>query len=499
MGNIYILTGMLFGDEGKGTFVDYLAHKHGIQQIVRYNGGSQASHTVIAPEGTVHKFSQMGSGMFLEDCNTYISSNMVINPANLIEEVAQFSKKTGYDPKEVLGKIIIDEKCYIVTPYHKLMNRLRELSKYSERRGSVGTGVSEVRQLLKVKNIWGEGLGVQMKDLYNRNTLHAKLEDLHYCIWEFYKDNKDIISQNIPDDISEKLEREIYFLTRRESINHVWSDYLQLLQWNKFNVCPEVTSILQAEEGIIFEAAQGLLLDEVYGIKPNTTILDTTIKNAVQMVEVMKGKQAYSLCFQMSLNGAVGVVQETIDSQVVKVGITKAFASRHGPGVFPTEEAEINASICDINQEESFWNGQIRFGWFDAVLMRYAQAINNVDELFLSSIDRLSSFQTIKVCNEYVYTGSVDDEFQTMFEYEQAASVIVCNIKNNQGNISKYLMQCKPVYIELDGWNEDVSRAKSKDEFPVNCLKYISQIEWLTGIKVSVVSVGPTRTGKVVM
>jgi len=487
MGKKFILAGMSFGDEGKGTFVDYLTHKYGIKQIIRYNGGSQASHTVITPKQIVHKFSQMGSGMFLKDCKTYLSSNMVINPVNLIAEVIQFSKKTGLSQKEVLERIIIDEKCYIVTPYHSLMNKLRELSKGKERRGSVGTGVSEVNQLLREKTFWSNGLGVQMKDLYDTKSLYEKIEDLHYCVKNFYMDNEEIIEDIFlnADEIMGKelksLDRQIEELFYKQNIEQLCNTYQSFITDKRFNICKDIGEVLQPNEDIIFEGSQGLLLDEVYGTKPNTTILDTTIKNALHIVEAMK------------------VVKEEPDSsEVVKIGIAKAFASRHGAGVFPTEDASTSYSIRDNNQEKSFWMGQMRFGWFDAVLMRYAQSINNVDELYLSSVDKLRFIQTIKICNKYIYTGNVDEGFKTMFEYENKNdSIIVHNIRNNQGNISKYLMQCKPVYIGLNGFGEDMSEARCKDDLPVNCLNYIALIERLTGIRVSLISVGPTRDEKV--
>ena len=125
----FILCGMQFGDEGKGTFVDYLAHEKNIDCIIRYNGGSQASHTVITPSGKLHKFSQLGSGMFLQKCQTYITENMVINLENLFREVMTFSNESEIPIPNIMDRIHIHENCFVVTPYHKLMNRLREFSK----------------------------------------------------------------------------------------------------------------------------------------------------------------------------------------------------------------------------------------------------------------------------------------------------------------------------------------------------------------------------------
>jgi adenylosuccinate synthase len=474
MGKVFILAGMMFGDEGKGSFVDYLANEYNITQIIRYNGGSQASHTVETPDGLMHKFSQLGSGMFVANCKTFLTSNMVINPHNLIEEIKVFSTKTGENAEDILDRICIDEDCYIVTPYHRSINRLRELSKGDGRTGSVGTGVSEVMRLLKT----GEPLGIKLKDIYCKELFFTKLTALHDYLCTFYNENQAEIFRNIPTELYEGLSNEILFLTSRSSIEQIYNNYKQLTQKCRFTVCSSLSKKINFDAAMIFEPAQGLLLDSVYGLKPNTTQLDTTILNALKMVDE---------------NCPEGC-------DVVKVGIIKAFFSRHGAGVFPTEDIELSTFISDSNQEESFWNGKIRFGWFDAVLTRYAQSINNVDELYISSIDKLDQLPNIKICDSYFYDGSADEEFKLLFEYEKTGEgVFIHNIKNNDSRISGYLEKCRPVYIDMDGWLDSTSKARHKKELPGNCLKYIDMIERLTGIFVTLVSIGPTRNEKVVM
>ena len=467
----YILAGMQFGDEGKGSFVDYIASAHNIKQAVRYNGGSQASHTVITPQGTLHKFSQLSSAMFLDDRQTYITSNMVINPFNLVEEAVQFAAKTYQEPKSVLGKVKIDENCYIVTPYHKLINQMREICAADARRGSVGTGVSEVRRLFREQNI-----GIQIKDLCNHPLLSDKLNELYIYAKKFYDANQKIVFQELPDDIRYNLSKGIHFLFQRDSITYFCKEYQTLIEQNAFIFSHNICADLQLEDGIVFEGAQGLLIDEAYGFKPTTTILDTTITAAL------------NLCKQLGI------------TNFVKAGVAKAFTSRHGIGVFPTESAELNASIVDTNQESSYWNGAIRFGWFDAVLMRYAQAVNDVDEIYLSSVDKLDSLATIKICNSYQYFGERDDEFKSAFEYEiDGGCAVISNIKENTKNISGYLSQCVPVYIDIKGWECKTAQIRQAASLPQNCRNYIAQIERLSNIKVSVISVGAARNEKLVV
>lgn len=481
----YILCGMQFGDEAKGSFVDYLAFLLNIDAVIRYNGGSQASHTVITPTGTLHKFSQIGSGMFLEKCDTYLSENMVINLDNLMVELDVFSKKTGFSIPELLERIHIHENCFVVTPYHKLINKLREFSKGNNRRGTVGTGVSEVRFLLSEPKMfpYAPPLGLQVKDIFNpysNNPIIGRLEALQGYVDNFYEKNKATIWANVPNNMKDSLEKEIDFLLNPKAFLGLSTTFIINFKDapKKFNLekCIYNTyeaSIRRCCNKVIFEGSQGLLIDKDFGIKPNTTFLDTTNSFALD----------------------ISYYRDNIH----KIGIAKAFASRHGFGVFPTESIEVSSKITDENQDSSFWNGKIRFGWFDAVLLRYAQKINNVDELYLSSLDKLDSFETIKICNEYIYNGTIDDSFKNIFEFEVLGKneVIITDIKKNDDALSIYLEKCIPKYISIEGWNSDISNISDKSYLPPECLEYISTLEKLTHLPISVISVGPTRENKI--
>lgn len=483
--NSWILCGMQFGDEGKGTFVDYLAHKNNADCIIRYNGGSQASHTVITPSKILHKFSQLGSGMFLEKCHTYITENMVVNLDNLLVEIETFSTKTGDTIPNLIDRIHIHENCFVVTPYHKLINKLREFSKGKNRRGTVGTGVSEVRYLLNEPKIFPYELplGLSVQDIYNQysnNTIIGRLEQLQDYVSRFYEQNKEIIWKNVPREMKEDLKKEISFLLAPKAFLRISSLYIRNFKNAPYKInlqrCIYTSyelSIRRNCTNVIFEGSQGLLIDGTYGIKPNTTFLDTTNNFALDI--------------------------SYYRDNIRKIGIAKAFNSRHGLGVFPTGELEVSDKISDENQNESFWNGKIRFGWFDAVLLRYAQKINQVDELYISSFDKLDNFENIKICNEYVYKGKVDDKLKKTFEYHISSSneIIVTNIKENNEEISKYLEKCIPKYITIKGWKTSLAEISAKEQLPKEALEYIKLIEQLTNINVTVISVGPTRNNKI--
>lgn len=483
----FILCGMQFGDEGKGTFVDYLAHEKNVDCVVRYNGGSHASHTVVTPSSVVHKFSQLGSGMFLKKCHTYLTENMVINLDNLLVEMEVFSSKTGVSVSELMDRIHINEECFVVTPYHKLINKLREFSKGANRRGTVGTGVSEVKYLLSEPKLfpYEPSLGLQVKDIFNHysnNPIIGRLEALQDYVSEFYQSNKDIIWKNVPEEMKWDLKKEISFLLEPKSFLTIASNYVI-----KFKQVPQNVSlskcIYNADELIfrkncenaIFEGSQGLLIDRIYGIKPNTTFLDTTNHFALDI--------------------------SYYRDNITKIGIAKAFNSRHGLGVFPTESDYVSGKIFDENQEESFWNGKIRFGWFDAVLFRYAQSINKVDELYLSSLDKLDDFEVINVCNKYNYMGVVDERFEDLFDYSIATDgyITIKGIKVMGDDLGKYLEKCVPIYIHVEGWKSDISNISNKSELPEKCIEYIQLLEELTEIPITVISVGPTRNNKIRM
>lgn len=483
----FILCGMQFGDEGKGTFVDYLAHEQNIDCVVRYNGGSQASHTVITPSKIIHKFSQLGSGMFLDKCHTYITENMVINLDNLIVEMEVFSEKTGISIPDLMDRIHIHENCFVVTPYHKLINKLRELSKGENRRGTVGTGVSEVKYLLTESKcfMYEQPLGLQVKDIFNpycNNLIIGRLEALQNYVSEFYRENEDVIWQNTPEEMKESLKKEIAFLLAPKAFLNIVSGYVtkfkQLPQDVNFNKCiynAYELSLRKNCKSAIFEGSQGILIDGNYGIKPNTTFLDTTIQFALDISHYK--------------------------DHITKVGIAKAFTSRHGLGVFPTETTEVSSRICDNNQEESFWNGKIRFGWFDAILFRYAQNINQVDELYLSSLDKLDGFDTIKVCNEYYYNGIADEKFNRLFSYSTLPDrqIVITDIKEDSEDLGMYLEKCIPKYIVVKGWKRDISNVSNKNSLPTECLEYIALLERLTNLHIAIVSVGATRENKIRM
>lgn len=478
----YILTGMQFGDEGKGSFVDWLTDVEEVDCIVRYNGGCHASHTVINPEGVLHKYSQLGSGMFRNSCHTYLTENMVVDLAALKREVEIFSKETNAEMVDIMKRVHIHENCYVVTPYHRLMNMIREFSLGKDRRSSGSVGVSEVKRIIFETS---GTIGIQIKEIFSLDALSIikeKFKLLQQHVFEFYKKNYLVIWNNVPEEMEPTLRKWIVWLNGEYALDYEAKSYIEKFgreaDFNLYSMGCIYSSKLEhvrAYDKTIYEGGRGLLIDYVYGTKPDTSCLNTTIEFAIKYIE-----------------------PHDITS---KIGVAKAICSRHGAGAFPTEVKRMSEEINDDDQEVTYLNGRIRFGWFDAVLFRYAQSINKVNEIYLSSLDLLNYYKKIKICNSYIYNGEIDESFKKTFSYyiDEKGRIIITDINGPNNELGKYLEKCIPKYIVIDGWNSYISNVTKKEDLPKQCLFYIKMIEFTTSVKISVVSVGPTRENKIRM
>lgn len=459
MNNSYIISGSLFGDEGKGTFVDYLSCTKNIKENVRYNGGSQASHTVIN-DGITHKFSQLGSHFLNEDSKTFLSRYTIVNLFNIIVEADYLERKINIPREELLKRVFVDSSSIIVTPYHKLINELNEIENQNNRRGSVGTGVSEVMRVYEK-----EGVLLSLNDFTNKEYI----KKLH----ELFNITKSLLSTSTNKKLINKLitKEDIECLTNDKNKDYIIKCYESLLNSGLINIIDGITRFHQ-KENVLFEGSQGLLIDKDYGIRPNTTLLSTSNKNGI-------------------------LLSNTINTTPHKIGIISSLISRHGIGVLPTYDKTLSSMISDKNQKESYYQGFPRYGYFDAILLRYSQSINNNDEYFLSSLDRLSSFKEIKICDSYIYTGEITDDFKETFDYYiDNNRTIIKNIKKNSIYLRKYLSKTIPLYIVIDGWNKNISNITNIEDLPDECHNFINLIEYLTNIKITLLSVGPNRNQK---
>ena len=435
MGNILTI-GLGFGDEGKGSFIDYLSSKYPENNMfIKYNGGCQARHTVNFGESGTFSFSQLSPSLFRNfDANLYLSCNFVINIQNLMHECEDYSKKCNLEISEILKRVYIDRYCVCVTPYHRLYNC--EIEKKYGLRGSTGTGVS-------IAGLWSEQmlgkLDIYAEDLYNRFALKEKLGLQKEYVRDLFL--LDGILKN-PDDIE---------------IDKYIEDIQSILLNNSLNIY-DISDIIKNTKNGIFESSQGILLDEKYGFRPNTTYLDTSLDSL------------------KNINGK-------------RIGFIRSLYTRHGQGVFLTESEELNKKLFDNSQEIGIFNGYMRFGWFDLVLFRYSLRITNVKEVYMSYLDYLHYFENMNICYKYEYDGEIDSLFEDLFEFWiENNKIYVRNIKKSHSLLGKYMYKMKPCYMNLE-FNDMGFKEK--------CDTYLSVIESESNVPITVISIGSNLSDKI--
>lgn len=337
-----IVVGLMFGDEGKGTTVDFLSTENKPSSVVRFSGGAQAAHNVVLQDGTHHTFAQFGAAS-LRGIPTTLSRFMIVNPTTLVEEGDLIFKKSGWNPFPALN---ISEKSLVTSPIHAWINRRREEARGAEAHGSCGMGVGETRYY----SLEFPENALTMKDLEysSEAALIYKLENLV----SFAEEETGLTYDGVP-------------------VSTIVDSYMKLRDANFLNIVPDrkITQIISRGYHI-FEGSQGVLLDEWNGFHPYTTWSETTSTNAQRLLSEA-GKPA----------GKV-------------IGVTRSYLTRHGYGPFPSEinENEAEKAFPEAHNTYGEYQGAWRAGWFDPFLFRYAVEANfGVDALSITHMDRVRS------------------------------------------------------------------------------------------------------------
>jgi adenylosuccinate synthase len=343
-----VTVGLGFGDEGKGATVDYLVRTLNAELVVRYSGGAQAGHNVELPDGRRHTFAQFGAGT-LAGAKTYLGPRMIISPATILPEADHLRALGVTDPFALLS---VHPDCLVSTAYHVWMNRLRETARGDGRHGSCGLGIGEAR------HYWlryGQD-AVFARDLHDRPALVAKLSLLRD---RFLLEMQEL--SRLDDDLASLVYRTTP--SREADILRRASSGLAF------------SSRLPKCETAIFEGAQGVLLDEWKGFHPYTTWSTVTAHHALELIEEH------------------GITHVTV------LGITRAYSTRHGAGPFPTWCPEMSAQIVDRGNPTNGWQGSIRSGPLDLVLLEYATRVCPVDGLVVNGLDQLPPRP--RICTAY--------------------------------------------------------------------------------------------------
>lgn len=416
----FIVLGAQWGDEGKGKMTDYLAEEADV--IVRFQGGNNAGHTVEV-EDKQYKLHLIPSGVLYDSKLNIIGNGVVVDPKALFEEI-DYLEDLGV--KVTPEKLMISDRAHLIMPYHRVLDRLKE-----QARGKNDIGTT------------GKGIGPCYTDKYERSGI--RICDLLH---------KDVFTEKLKINVEAKNEYITTVLNGEAlSFEEIYNDYIayaERLRPYIQDTSVKVYDAIKSNKQVLFEGAQGMLLDIDYGTYPYVTSSNTT---------------------SGGVSNGVGIGPTMITNAV---GIAKAYTTRVGKGPFPTElENETGEWIREKGHEFGVTTGRARrCGWLDLVILKTTVRVCGLTSLAVTKIDTLAGLEKIKVCVGYKFNGSVIDYFPASLED---------------------LAKCEPVYEEFDGWDESVANARSYEELPENAKKYLARIEEITDTKISIVSVGPRR------
>ena len=397
--NIAVI-GMEWGDEGKGKIIDFLSEKADV--IARFNGGNNAGHTIEVGESKII-LHLVPSGVMHSDKLNIIGNGLVVDPKALVQEIADLEKNNiNLTPK----RLAVSENAHVILPRH----------------------IEEDKRMGRAIGTTARGIGPAYTDKAARTGLK---------MYEF---------------VDESLFRKRF---GSEQIYEEYGSYADALRPYVKNTSTMINDLMDKNKKVIFEGAQGTLLDIDHGTYPFVTSSSTT---------------SGGICT------GLGISPKKIQNVL---GVCKAYKTRVGNGPFPTEiTGTMGDKIQKAGKEVGSTTGRDRrVGWFDALVGRYAVMINGIDSIALTKLDVLTTVDKIKICVAYKYKGSVINEFTT-------------NIK--------VLQNCQPVYEEIDGWWDDITKIKSYDQLPINAKKYLRRIEELLKVPISLISVGPKREQTIV-
>ena len=473
---VIFLFGIHIGDESKGGITDYLTQKYRADTIVRYNGGPQASHHVINKQGITHCFSHFGSGSFRKETTTFLSSYMLIKPSNILVEADVLREKIpDYEP---LDHIKIDKNCVIVTPMHKLIGRMKETAR-EIKHGSVGMGVGVAAY--DSRHASDEQI-LRLCDLIDTPKLQKKLQVIYddSCIQarqiiSQYPENTELIA------MLNQFEKECTATMLFESYCTLASIFTQ-----HENIVDDtyLSKYIDTSAVIVFEGAQGLLLDYQYGFVPYVTKTNTRLTNANALLQAHK---------------------KNVDIQ--RIGIMRAYATRHGAGPLVTQDDILAKKIPEFHNKANHWQGKYRIGWLDIPMTQYALSLveDKLNSISVTNLDRFDTFATIKVCTSYEYCSSSLDLVDRFFYWERVKNRIkiikykpaLLRTSEEQALLTQILFDCKPWDFQVfPGWKQQTSDIKSYKDLPKNAKKYLDFIETSLQIPISIISVGPRTDQK---
>jgi len=414
-----VIVGLQWGDEGKGKTTDFLAEQTAM--VVRYQGGDNAGHTVVLGDD-VFKLHLVPSGVLYPHIVSVIGPGVVVNPATLIEELDGLGAR-GID----CSRVRVSTSAHVILPYHRALDGAREASLAGARVGTTGRGIGPAYEDRAART------GLRMGDLHDEGVVRAKLER----VLPEKRALLEALGAEVPLDVAALAAQ---LLRWGERLRPHLADTVWLVQ-----------DALGRGDHVLLEGAQGTLLDIDHGSYPFVTSSSPVAGGACT-------------------GGGIGPLQ--VDEVI---GVMKAYATRVGSGPFPTElDDEVGESIATRGHEVGTTTGRRRrVGWFDAVPLRYAVAVNSVSSIMLNKLDILSGVDPIRLCVAYEVDGRRLDAWPSSAEV---------------------LARATPVYESFGGWDQPIHDVRSLGDLPESARRYVAALEEHAGVPVVLVSVGPERT-----
>ena len=425
MANSVVIIGTQWGDEGKGKIVDLLTDQ--AKAVVRFQGGHNAGHTLVI-DGEKTVLHLIPSGVLRDNVKCLIGNGVVVSPEALLKEIVQL-EESGIPARD---RIVISESCPVILPYHIALDQAREIARGNEAIGTTGRGIGPCYEDKVARR--GIRLGEMMnKDLFTKR-LKEVLEYHNFTLEHYFKVE--------PLDYQKMLEDA---LNQADEIRAMVGDIPTILH-----------EMREKGDKIMFEGAQGALLDIDHGTYPYVTSSTTTAGGA-----------------------AAGSGVGPRDLEYI-IGIVKAYTTRVGSGPFPTElDDDCGQHMGEKGHEFGATTGRKRrCGWLDMVSLKRSLKINSVSGLCITKLDVLDGLDTLKIAVAYRYQGK--------------------EITNPPAGADNY-EACEPIYIEVPGWLESTFGLQSYDDLPSTAKAYLAKIEALAGVPIDIVSTGPDRAETIVL
>lgn len=417
------IVGSQWGDEGKGKVIDYLATQADV--VVRGQGGNNAGHTLVV-DGKKYALHLIPSGVLNPETINVIGNGIVFDPKGFLEELAKLNAD-NIDTKNIK----ISDRAHVIFPYHKELDALAEEARGDNKIGTTKKGIGPCYMDKTERS------GIRICDLMDKDIFAKKLK--------------------AQIDAKNKIVKNIYGAEEFDfdAIYNEYLGYAEQIRSYVDDTSVVVYEAIKAGKKVLFEGAQGTLLDLDLGTYPFVTSSHPT-----------------SGGFSVGSGVGPNMIKDV-------VGIVKSYTTRVGEGPFVTElNDETGDKIRTQGREFGTTTGRARrCGWFDAVIVRYAARVNGLTSISLMLLDVLTGFDTVKICTSYKMGDKVLREFPASLED---------------------LAKCEPIYEELEGWSEDLTGMETYEELPENAKKYIAKIEELVGVNVDMVSVGPNRAQTIV-